>query len=181
MAMPNALVKCSGSLLDSWEVIHFLHCKQRQYALRVVCGGGEQINQVFRDKGWPIDFGPFGRICEGFEQRLAAENVLKINAAALEDRLHESDVRAQIITPVLDKEVGGVTCHVNGDLMPILCYNGFDKIYVCTKTTEAQRKKRFYAAVWKIMRAHLDTRDVPDSLTFDFDDFPPNLEVVGFD
>ncbi len=180
MAMANALVKCSGSLLDSWQVMHFLHEKQKQYALRVICGGGEQINNRFRDEGWPIHFGPFGRICENFEQRLAAENVLKLNAAALEDRLHESNIYASVITPVLDKEVGGVTCHLNGDLMPILCYNGFDKIFVLTKEAEVKRKRRFYIGMWKLLRAHLDMRDVPDSLTFDFDDAPPKIEVIGF-
>ncbi len=179
MAKQTALIKCSGSLLGNWEAFHFMHGKQAQYALRVVCGGGEQINNLFRERGWPIHFGPMGRICEDFEQRLAAENILKFNAAELEDRLDDAQVNASVITPVFDKEVGGVTCHVNGDLLPLICYNGFDKIFVLTKQSEVKRKRRFYAALWTIFSKHLDARDVPDALEINFDFFPPKIEIIG--
>lgn len=180
MSKPNALVKISSRLFESWEVHHYLRELEKQYVLRIIVGGGEQINAEFESRGWSNTFGPLGRICESFEQRLVASNVLEINAAQLDDRLEEAHVHAQTIVPVLNHEVGNVTCHVNGDLLPITCYNGYDALYVLTKEADVENKRRFYAAIWQLCRAHLEARTLSDTLVIDAGDLPPKLQVVGF-
>lgn len=180
MAKPNALVKISSRLFESWEVHQYLRELEKKYVLRIIVGGGEQINAEFKKRGWSNTFGAFGRVCESFEQRLIASNVLEINAAQLDDRLEEAQVHAQTIVPVLNHEVGNVTCHVNGDLLPIICYNGYDALFVLTKHADVENKRRFYAAMWQLCSAHLQERTLSQLLVIDEDYLPSKLEVVGF-
>ena len=180
MAKPTALLKCSSRLLGRPDVIARVRDIEKAYALRFVSGGGEQINAAFSERGWDNTFGPFGRVCESFDQRLVAENVLKHNAASLEDQLQGAGLPAHMVLPVLDSEVGQVTCHVNGDLFPIICYNGYDRFFVFTFDEDVVRKKWYYCAMWQINRLHLANRTTARVITINEDDYPEKIEVVGF-
>lgn len=176
----NALIKCSGRLLQREDVVEKVKRIGETHALRFLGGGGEQISRAFTEHGWPDRFGPFGRICESLDQRLLAADILKKNAADFEDRLQEAGIFAQMVIPVLENEVGQVTCHVNGDLYPMICYNGYDRLFVFTMDKDVEQKQRYYRVVWQIHRLHLANRALPTTIVIDPDDFPPKIEVVGF-
>jgi hypothetical protein len=176
----TALIKCSSRLLGRNDVLERVHTIGETYALRFLGGGGEQISAAFEERGWENKFGPFGRICVDFDQRLLAENILKKNAADFEDQLQSSGVFAQMVLPVLDSEVGQVTCHVNGDMYPVICYNGYDHFFVFTMEGDVEQKRRYYRAMWQLNRMHLADRSIPTTIEIDTEDFPPKIEVVGF-
>ena len=176
----TALIKCSSRLLDRRDVVLKVLEIGETYALRFLGGGGEQISAAFTEQGWPDVFGPFGRICSTFDQRLLAENILKKNAAKFEDRLQSAGIFAQMVLPVLDSEVGQVTCHVNGDLYPLICYNGYDRLFVFTMEQDVEQKMRYYRAMWQIHRLHLADRKLPTTIEIKPDDNPDKIEVVGF-
>ncbi|MBI2613102.1 hypothetical protein HYW59_04865 [Candidatus Kaiserbacteria bacterium] len=180
MPKPTALIKCSSRLLGRDDVTARVHEIEKTYALRFVTGGGEQISAAFAERGWENVFGPFGRICKDFDQRLAAENVLKKNVVEFEDQLEASRIFATMVVPVLDKEIGGVTCHVNGDFHPINGYNGYARIFVFTFDDDVARKRWFYRAMWQVCRIHLEQRSMQETITFNPDDYPEKIEVVGF-
>lgn len=178
--LPTALIKCSSRLLGRADVTARVRAISASYSPRFLGGGGEQISAEFTKRGWKNEFGPFGRICRTFEQRLVAENVLKMNAAEFEDQLQQDDIFGHMVLPVLENEVGQVTCHVNGDLYPIICYNGYDMIFVFTMESDVEAKQRYYRALWQIHRLHLANRAMPAMMDFDPNDNPEKIEVVGF-
>lgn len=179
---PTALVKCSSRLLGNEQVIDHLRIIERNFAVRFIGGGGEQINAEFEKRGWPIRFGPFGRICTSHEQRLLAADILEKNAAVFEDQLKGAGIAAQVIVPVMRSDVGGVTCHVNGDLYPIICYNGYDKFFVFTGKKDVERKQRWYDWMWQISKFHLgDGGEIPLEYKLDDNAFPEKIDIIGLD
>lgn len=180
MPMPTRLIKCSSRLLQRRDVIGHIKTFHERNALRFLGGGGEQITAEFERRGWKTEFGPFGRICKDEEQRLVAEMILKMNATLFEDELQKAGVFGSMVLPVLDNEVGQVTCHVNADLYPIICYNGYDFCTVYTMEQDVIQKIRYYRVMWQIHRLHLANRSIPDVITVDPDDHPSKIEVVGF-
>lgn len=181
MPMPTALIKCSSRLLGRKDVTDYVQGISKTYALRFLSGGGEQISAEFEKRGWPIVFDRFGRLCANEEQRLVAEMILKMNGTLFEDQLQRAGILGHIVLPVLDSEVGQVTCHVNGDMYPIICHNGYDQFFVFTMKEDVEQKRLYYQWQWQINGLHLKHRFLPTSYTLDPDDHSPKIKVVGFD
>ena len=167
-----AIIKHSGSLLGRHDVLDQIEKETQKHAVRIFAGGGEQINTAFREKGWPIRFGPFGRICETFEQRQAARDVLERNAADLEDFLDARRIPARVVLPVLNSEMGDVLTHVNTDFALLAAWNGYDRLLSYTLEKRVKRKEKIYRNVWDLFKEMSDLPIDPDA--------PYKIEVVGF-
>jgi len=139
MAKPNAFVKVSGNLIEKDEVLEWLKGVTREYYTVVCIGGGEQINEAFKQQGFNIKFGPLGRITETLEQKQLARDVLENNQAVIQDLLDDKGISARVIIPVDD--VATVLCHVNGDVKILSAYNTFDKLYVLTSKDRVEKKR----------------------------------------
>lgn len=148
MAKPNAFVKISGNLLEKEEVIEWLKELSKQYFIAICIGGGEQINEAFKEKGFNIKFGPLGRITESLEERQLARDILEKNEALTQDLIDEKGINARVIIPV--ETIATVLCHVNGDVMALSVYNGFDRIFLLTLKDRVEKKRLWVEEVAKI-------------------------------
>lgn len=172
MAKPNAAVKLSGNLIGREDVIAWIRELSQTYSVRICTGGGEQINAEFKQRGWPIKFGPLGRITRNNEERQVARDVLENNAADVEDFLDKEDVNARVFIPVLDHEVGDVLSHVNGDVQVFALHNGYDKVFVVTLESRVEKKRRFFERMWALFVEYgADGIDASEL---------SKIEVVGF-
>lgn len=149
MARPNAFVKISGNLLQNTAVEKWLRTLAESYFVVVCIGGGEQINEAFSEREWPVRFGPLGRITTSLPERQVARDALEQNQAAVQDMLDEKGINARVIIPV--EEIGGVLCHVNGDVLMLAAYLGFDKLFLLTLTERVERKKEWLQKVGKAL------------------------------
>jgi len=141
MAKPSAFVKISGSLLGNPAVIEWLRELTKIYFVAVCIGGGDQINEAFKQRGFPIIFGLLGRITVSLEERQLARDILEQNQAFVQDLFDENGISARAIIPVED--IGSVLCHVNGDILLLAAYNGYDKLFLLT-TKDRVKKKRLW-------------------------------------
>ncbi len=148
MAKPNAFVKISGNLLEKEEVVEWLKELSKQYFIAICIGGGEQINEAFKERGFDIKFGPLGRITESLEERQLARDILEKNEALTQDLVDEKGINARVIIPV--ETMATVLCHVNGDVMALAAYNGFDKIFLLTLKDRAEKKRLWVEKVAEI-------------------------------
>lgn len=139
MAKPNAFVKISGNLLENTKVIEWLRETGEHYSVVVCVGGGEQINKAFEKGEHRIEFGPLGRVTHSLAERQLARDVLERNEALTQDMLDDNGISARAIIPV--KDIGGVLCHINGDVMLLAAYNGYDKLFVLTLKSRVEAKK----------------------------------------
>lgn len=147
MAKPNAFVKISGSLLEKHEVLEWLGELGKKYYVVVCIGGGEQINKVFKERGFEIKFGPLGRVTQTLEERQLARDILEQNEAVVQDMIDRERINARVIIPV--DYVANVLCHVNGDVKMLAAYNGFDRLYELTPKDNVGRKRRWLKRVVK--------------------------------
>jgi len=138
MPKPNALVKISGDLLQNKKVINWLRVVSKKYSVVVLVGGGTQINNEFAKHGWPIEFGPLGRITKTLEKKLVASNILERNQAIVQDLFDSKKISVRVAVPIV--RIADVHCQVNGDVMVLAGYNGFDRIFILT-TKERSKKK----------------------------------------
>lgn len=164
MAKPNAFVKISGNLLENEAVIQWLHELTKRFFVAICIGGGEQINEAFRDKGYPIKFGPLGRITESLTERQLARDVLERNQATVQDLLSDRGINALVIIPVDD--VASVLCHVNGDVKLLAAYNGYDKLFLLTLKSRVEQKRLWLQNINKVLGSGHGSLD--------------KIEVVGF-
>jgi hypothetical protein len=165
MVKPSAFVKMSGSLVKNPAVIGWLKWLGEIYFVVVCIGGGEQINKAFKERGWPINFGPLGRITLTVEEKRLARDVLEQNQDVVQDQLDAAGVHARVIIPVED--IGGVLCHVNGDVLLLAAYLGFDKLFILTAESQVETKKLWLKDVVKVFEA-IEKGDLD------------KIEVVGF-
>lgn len=148
MAKPNAFVKISGNLLEKEEVIEWLKELSRQYFIAICIGGGEQINEAFKEKGFSIKFGPLGRITESLEERQLARDILEKNQAFIQDLVDEKGISARVIIPVDD--IATVLCHQNGDVKLLAAYNGYQRLFILTSKDMVKKKKLWVKRVTKV-------------------------------
>ncbi len=151
MAKPNAFVKLSGNLLDNPAVILWLRELTKAYYVAICIGGGEQINKAFEQAGYPVKFGPMGRVTSTLAQRQLARNVLEQNQALVQDLLDDHGISARAIVPV--DNIGGVLCHVNGDVMLLAAYNGYDKLYMLTTEARVEKKRIWLRQLAEVFEA----------------------------
>jgi hypothetical protein len=165
MAKPNGLSKIGGRLLKDPQVYKKLREDSRIYSMVVLPGGGGDINKAFRQRGWPIKFGPLGRITETLEQRQVCRDILEVNQAIVQDQLDELGIEARVVIPV--RYIGDVLCLENGDVTVISSYNGFDRIWVYTLQGIAEKKRLWLAQIAKCF-SHIQEGELD------------KIEVVGF-
>lgn len=165
MARPNAFVKISGNLLENAAVLEWLRELARFYFVVICIGGGEQINAVYKERGLPIKFGPLGRITRSLEERQIARDILEENQAIIQDLLDEKEINARVIIPV--EEIGGVLCHINGDIMMLASYLGYDKLFILTTKDRVEKKQLWLKQVGEVFT-------VIEKGTLD------KVEVIGF-
>lgn len=140
MAKPNAFVKISGNLLENEEVLSWFKLLVNKYSVAICIGGGEQINDEFKKRGFEIKFGIMGRITKTLEERQVARDVLEVNQAFVQDMLDDKGINARVIIPAED--VSSVLCHKNGDIK-ILEATGYDKIFLLTLKNKVKEKEEF--------------------------------------
>jgi len=148
MAKPNAFVKMSGSLLEKEEVLEWLRELAKQNFVAVCIGGGEQINEAFKDRGFPIRFGPLGRITESLGERQLARDILEKNQALVQDLLDARGISARVIIPVAD--IASVLCHINGDVQLLAAYNGYDRLFLLTLKDKVAKKRLWLEKVAEV-------------------------------
>ncbi|KKQ50491.1 MAG: hypothetical protein US70_C0036G0004 [Parcubacteria group bacterium GW2011_GWD2_38_11] len=137
MPKKTAFVKVSGDLIKNENVINWLKTITQEFFTVICVGGGTQISKAFNERGFPIDFGPQGRITETFEQRKLARDILEENQMHVQDLLAENRIIATVIIPVL--EIASVLNHINGDDFALLA-TGFDEVYILTLENRVDAK-----------------------------------------
>ena len=151
MQRKTAFVKVSGDLVTRKDFLAWVKevVDAENYYTVICTGGGTQINEAFKARGFPIsEFGPLGREAKTFAERQLARDVLENNQVEIQDLLAENKIQATVILPVLD--IGSVLCHVIGDIFVLTAYLGFDKIYICTLDERKERKAEEYKKYPKI-------------------------------
>lgn len=139
MPRKTAFVKISGDLIDRESVLQWLKSIAKTFFTVICVGGGTQISEVFKERGFPINFGPQGRITETFEERQLARDVLEKNQVYVQDLLAENGIMATVIIPVLD--IASVLNHINGDDFARLA-TGYDEVYVLTLENRVKDKEK---------------------------------------
>lgn len=145
----TVFIKVSGDLVDSEDVLHWIKDLTKEYYVVICIGGGKQINTTFEELNKQIGkHGPLGRETSTLEDRQIARNVLEKNQANLQDTLASKGIYATVIIPVLD--IGSVLCHVNGDILTLTSYHGYDKLYIITTKDRVEDKQRKFFTYPKI-------------------------------
>jgi hypothetical protein len=139
MLRKTALIKISGDLVNNDETIEKIREISQEYFTAVLIGGGTQISEAFKQKGFPIKFGPLGRETETIEERQLTRDVLEKNQAEIQDFLAEKKIMATVIVPI--REIASVLCPVNGDVFVLEAYIGYDKIFIFTLKERAEKKR----------------------------------------
>ncbi len=165
MAKQNALIKISGSLLKNKKAIAEIKKISKKYFTVILIGGGEQINNAFRKKGWKVKFSPLGRITKTFMQKQLARDVLEKNQEMIQDMLDMEGINAKVIIPVDD--IASVICHVNGDIKVLSAYNGFDNIYIFTFKDAVEKKRKWLKKLVESFR-HIGDGEID------------KIEIIGF-
>jgi acetylglutamate kinase len=149
MARQTALIKISGDLVNSQEVIQWIKEISQEFFTVICIGGGTQINEAFINSGIAIGtHGPLGRETNTFLERQLARDILESNQSDLQDALSEQNISASVIIPTLD--IGTVLCHVNGDIFILSAYHGYNKLYIVTTKERVDTKELEFAKYPKI-------------------------------
>ena len=148
MSRHTVFVKISGNLIARSDVLDWIRLRAEESAVTICTGGGSQINEAFKARGFEIKFGPLGRETKTFEERQFARDILENNQVEMEDLLAENKISAIVEIPV--RTVGSVLCPVNGDLFVKLAYLGFDELYVLTLSSRVESKQKQYELLPKI-------------------------------
>ncbi len=155
MAKLNVFVKISGDLLENLKVLNWLREMGKIYSLVVCVGGGTQINEAFSQHGYKNNFGLLGRETKTLPERQLARDILEQNQALVQDLFDDNGISGRVIIPVED--IGGVLCHINGDIMLLAAYNGYDKIFVLTEDGKrVTTKKEWLARLSQALRTGED-------------------------
>ncbi len=147
--MENMLVEISGDLLNNPKAIEWLKEHSKQNCGVACIGGGTQINQAFKKKGYKIEFDPFGRIYHTLAEKQLAMYILKKNRIIFQGLLDEKGINLKVIIPVLD--IGGVLCPVNGDVMLLAAHKGFGEFFRLTLKDRVKKKELWFKKAAKIL------------------------------
>ncbi|MCK4554488.1 hypothetical protein KAU19_06060 [Candidatus Parcubacteria bacterium] len=165
MAKPNGLVKISGDGLRNKNVLERLKKFSEKYSTAIIVGGGTDINNAFKEKGYESEFCPLGRITETLEERQLARDILEKNQAIVQDLLDEKGINARVVIP--SRTIATVLCPENGDVMVLSAYIGFDKILIFTKKNMVKAKRLWLKKVANVFQ-HIKKGELD------------KIEVVGF-
>ncbi len=169
MAKPNAFVKISGDLLERPAVLEWLHELSKAYSVAICVGGGKQINEAFIENGFPKRYSLLGRITASLAERQLARDVLERNEALVQDLLDDHGISARAIIPVMD--IGGVLCHINGDVLVLTAYLGYDKLFILTEKNRVESKKAWLDKLAKVLAISEGSKEETKL---------DKIEVIGF-
>ena len=150
MPRKTVFIKVSGDLVDKINeknILIWLKTITQKSFTAICTGGGKQINEAFKERGYPIEFGPQGRITNTFEERQLARDVLEQNQTLVQDLLAKNGIMATVIIPVLD--IASVLNHINGDDIARFA-TGYDEAYILTLKSRARDKKKQFSDCPKI-------------------------------
>lgn len=150
MKRENILVKVSGDVFLLPEFIDWIARLAYESHVVICIGGGTQIKEEFKRRGWKDDnYGPLGRETKTAEEHLIAREILESNKAKLKELFAKARVSdVVVVIPMLN--IGGVSCHVNGDQYLLAAYLGFDRLYAVTLAQRAEAKQQQFAFLPKI-------------------------------
>lgn len=138
MATRHVLIKISGDCIRQ-DVFGWIKVIAKTSYVVICVGGGAQINEAFKKRGFPVGkYGPLGRETTCPQEAQLAREVLEANKILVQNILAEEGISAVVEIPVLN--IGGVTCHLNGDTYVLASYIGFDQIYVVTLASRLKKK-----------------------------------------
>ena len=150
---PNCLIKLSGDAVGiSDELKNFIREKMKTHFVVVLVGGGRQINDEFRRRGWnelaDRPHGVLGRELDTLEQKQVARDVLERNQARVQDLLAQEGIMVTVEIPVFYP--GTVLTHLNGDLFVQACYLSFQELFIITTPERVQQKRNQFQHLPKI-------------------------------
>lgn len=152
MAERSFMIKTSGDLCRHPGFIcmmEALHKDRREKTITISVGGGKQINQAFRERGWPIEkHGPLGRELKSLEERQVAVEVLERNKKDLEKLLARRKIVATVIIPEL--RIGEKQCYLNGDTLVLATYLEYDELWVVTTHKRISAKQKMFGHLPKV-------------------------------
>lgn len=139
------LVKASGDLTNSQELVDFVTEKSVDNFVVIICGGGTKISAALKEAGYEIEYDNLGRRVTKTEgEKSIAANVLRYEAISLKNKILGQDNYCQgahgleVIPSYLS--LYGITCPINGDDLLKAYYLGFDESYVFTKKDRIEKK-----------------------------------------
>lgn len=145
----KCFVKASGDVFLNEAFLTWVVHLARDNWVVISIGGGTQINDALAALGIASDKHPqLGRetTAEGYAIAL---KVLEKNKSDLEWQLRQRNAIAEVVIPVIT--MAGHTCHVDGDLMVLNAYWGFDELYVVTTRDRVEAKEKLFADLTKVM------------------------------
>ena len=142
------LIKVSGDLVRSKQVLRFIKEKGMISYVVALCGGGTAITQALDAEGIKFNFGPSGRITD-FRGRQIARDILEKRQTEIQDIFVQEKINATVEIPVIS--IGGVLCHINGDdYLKNVGYNTFDELYCITTKERIKKKQEIFSKYSKI-------------------------------
>ena len=79
-------------ILKKEKAFEFIKGLSKKHYVVVLCGGGEQINKAFKEKGLEIEFGPAGRKTT-FKGRQISRDVLEKNQKEIQDKFIKREIK----------------------------------------------------------------------------------------
>lgn len=163
MLLEKCLIKMSGDInILKQEVILWVKEQYQKYPILTICiGGGTQINEAFRNVGFPIrKFGPLGRETTE-EEAVLALDILEKNRKLWNKKLSEMGMIVNVEIPAKKIEVyhhddsgkiqiKTIICHINGDQYVQTFYHGYDVIYIVTTPERVEEKTKQFLYLDKI-------------------------------
>ena len=145
----NVFVKVSGDLIRRQDVLLWIKEKTGRCHLIICVGGGSDINEEFKEKGFTVYYGPLGRETKHLIELQTARDILEENQALVQDLLADYNIYAEVILPFI--YLGTLLCPVNGDEMVRLAYIRCMRLFVLTEEGERlKEKKEKFAGLDKI-------------------------------
>ncbi len=141
----NFLFKMSGDVIEDEPAYDLVDRTSRKRHSVVLVGGGRQINAAMIKAGFPICFGLLGREIKTVEEKHIVERVLKDNQAQVQDIFRRRRIVAEVAIPITT--VGSVVCPVNGDIMLLSSYIGFDRLFCLTLKQRVQEKRELFQRI----------------------------------
>jgi hypothetical protein len=111
----------------------------------VYVGGGCLINDAFKKAGYPIRFGPLGRITSKKGRELATQ-VLQNEKEKLDKIFFGTGIIVEL--PILYS--GGRPIHINNDRIVRTFYRGYNKFYIVTKKERVAKKEKLFKGLNKV-------------------------------
>jgi hypothetical protein len=155
----NLFCKVSGDVKQEEKGLKKIAKFTKKHSVVVLVGGGSDINNAFKKRGYKIEFCPLGRVFHSGKERKLARKILEKNQAKMQDLFDERGITARVEIPF--RKTASVLCPENGDISLLSHYIGFDKLVIFTKKKRVKTKRKWLKKVAKVfsnieMKFYLD-------------------------